>query len=185
MELEPTATYLFLNLLISQLFRQAGQIVWVNVCRFESSCSHLCISVWFDSIVFLKTIKHSHNLSNISPCFCLFKTWNYVPIDAYLSWIKYSRSEKLLTLISFRKKFHLRCVTRENCSPFLVLLMNLYWSALIPNFLALKMSGYAPVEHVLPVLPWSVPFLCKPFCSFFCSQLWRHYNTRWAYLHSP
>ena len=153
MELEPTATYLFLNLLISQLFRQAGQIVWVNVCRFESSCSHLCISVWFDSIVFLKTIKHSHNLSNISPCFCLFKTWNYVPIDAYLSWIKYSRSEKLLTLISFRKKFHLRCVTRENCGPFLVLLVNVYWSALISNFLALKMSGYAPVEHVLPVLP--------------------------------
>ena len=71
------------------------------------------MSIWFDSMVFLKTIKHSHNSSNISPCLCLFKTWNYVPIDAYLSWIKYSRSEKLLTLISFRKEFHHRCVTRE------------------------------------------------------------------------
>ena len=136
------------------------------------------MSIWFDSMVFLKNIKLSHNLSNISSCLCLFKTWNYVPIDAYLSWIKYSRSEKLLILISFRKEFHHRCVTREKCPycghpwvnfPCKISLRPLSCSAgecllKCPNSKLpcpkKCLVRHTPVEHVLLVLSYVI-------CSFF------------------
>lgn len=83
----------------------------------------LCVSVKFDSIAFATTIKHSLDSPSISPCLFLFKTWNYAPNKAYLSWVKYSSSEKLLTLINFHKSFHHRCLT---------LLIFLIWTLYYP-----------------------------------------------------
>ena len=78
--------------------------------------SKKCVSnMWFPEYqlrpAFVPTRKHTPDSSNISVCLFLFKTWNYAPSNAYLSWVKYSCSEQLLALTNFRIKFHNRSLT--------------------------------------------------------------------------